>query len=88
MAGKRGPKVLKVRPGVGGTAKAAGWIKAMELRDDGIWGQIEWTESGAAAVAGKEYRYLSPVFTFDKSGQVKRLLRASLINNPALTDLH
>jgi phage I-like protein len=73
------------RPGVGGTAPAAGWITQLEEREDGIWGQVTWTEAGAAAVAAREYRYLSPVFQFDAAGQVKRILRAGLTNTPALT---
>ena len=64
---------------------AAGWIKAFEVREDGIWGKVDWTERGAAAVRGGEYRYLSPVFQFDKkTKEVTRLLRAALTNNPAL----
>ncbi|MEP3047138.1 MAG: phage protease [Roseibium sp.] len=31
--------------GVGGTAKAAGWIKAFEIREDGIYGHVHWTEA-------------------------------------------
>jgi phage I-like protein len=64
---------------------AAGWIKGFEVREDGIWGRVDWTEKGAAAVRGGEYRYLSPVFHFDKkSKEVIRLVRAALTNNPAL----
>lgn len=70
--------------GVGGTAPAAGWVKALEAREDGIWARIEWTEKGAAAVVAKEYRYLSPVFLHTKSGEVLKILRAGLTNNPNL----
>jgi hypothetical protein len=54
-------------PGVGGTAKAAGWIKELQVRDDGIFGRVEWTEAAAAAIKAGEYRYLSPVFFHDQS---------------------
>lgn len=68
-----------------GTAKpAAGWITRLEARPDGIYGQVEWTERGRAAVAGREYRYISPVFRHDTSGRVLRLDRAALTNDPNL----
>ncbi|MGH7916427.1 MAG: phage protease [Candidatus Binataceae bacterium] len=68
----------------GRPAPAAGWIRQLEVRDGAIWGQVEWTRHGAAAVATLEYRYISPVFEFSASGEVKRLLRAALTNNPNL----
>jgi phage I-like protein len=69
---------------VGGTAPAAGWITALEARADGIWGRVEWTGKGAAAVAAREYRYISPVFLHTRKGEVKAVLRAGLTNNPNL----
>lgn len=69
---------------VGGTAPAAGWITALEARADGIWGKVEWTDKGAAAVAAREYRYISPVFLHTRKGEVKAVLRAGLTNNPNL----
>lgn len=71
-------------PGVGGTAPAAGWIKELQARPDGIWARVEWTEAGATKLKAKEYRYISPVFTHTKSGEVALLLRAGLTNNPNL----
>lgn len=72
----------------GGTAPAAGWIKALELRADGIWGQVEWTERAKAAIAAKEWRFISPVFQFDKNSRaVLRILRAALTNDPAIAEL-
>lgn len=70
--------------GVGGTAPAAGWVKALEAREDGIWARIEWTDRGAQAVSTREYRYISPVFLHTKSGEVLKVLRAGLTNNPNL----
>jgi len=35
----------------GKPAPAAGWIKELETRPDGIWARVEWTEAGARAVA-------------------------------------
>src|SRR5690606_33685627 len=33
-------------------APARGWIVALQLRDDGIWGQVEWTEEGRKIATG------------------------------------
>ncbi len=71
--------------GVGGRAPASGWIKELDVRDDGIWGRVEWTESAHAQLKAGEYRYLSPVFTHEKtSGRVRAILRAGLTNSPNL----
>lgn len=72
-------------PGVGGTARAAGWIKELQARDDGIWGRVEWTAAASAAIKAGEYRYLSPVFYHDKStGRVLAIRMAGLTNTPNL----
>lgn len=76
--------VFSAVDGVGGTAKAAGWIFSFEARDDGIYGQVAWTEAAQAALTAKEYRYLSPVFLTDKSGAVQRLVNVALVNLPAM----
>lgn len=71
-------------PGVGGRAEAAGWIKQLEARDDGIYGLVEWTGEAAQKIAAKAYRYISPLFTSDKAGRVGKLLNVALVNMPAL----
>ncbi|MGH7814659.1 MAG: phage protease [Candidatus Binataceae bacterium] len=69
----------------GGPAPAAGWIRELAARAGAIWGRVEWTARAAAAIAAREYRYVSPVFQFDPNGgAVMRLLRAGLTNNPNL----
>lgn len=68
-----------------GPVPAAGWVKAIEARDDGIWAQIEWTETAAAALKAKEYRYLSPVFNYvPATGEVRALTMVALTNIPNL----
>ena len=75
---------LSAVKGVGGTARAAGWIKELAERADGIWGRVEWTAAAAQAIAAKEYRFISPVFDYTKEGrQIVRLRHAALTNNPA-----
>ncbi len=68
----------------GRPAPAAGWIRELGVRAGALWGRVEWTKHGAAALATREYRYVSPVFEHDDKGAVVRLVRAALTNNPNL----
>lgn len=69
----------------GGSSKAAGWIQRLDIRDGQVWAVVEWTVTAAAAIEAREYRYISPEFTVDKtSGEVTGLLAAALVNRPAL----
>lgn len=69
----------------GQPAPAAGWIVGLEVRADGIYGQVQWTERARQHIESREYRYVSPTFLFDKkTGRVSRILRAALTNEPAL----
>lgn len=66
---------------------ASGWFKELEWREGvGLFAvNVDWTAKASAAIAAKEYRYISPVFTFDKTtGAVTSLLMAALVNTPAL----
>lgn len=46
---------------------------------------MDWTEKAAGFIAAKEYRYLSPVFSYDKqTGEVLDLIHVALTNYPAL----
>jgi phage I-like protein len=70
----------------GQPSPARGWIVEMQLRDDGIWGRVEWTASGRALMEDKAYRGISPVLVAEKEGgRVVKLLRAALTNDPNLT---
>ncbi|MBO0346036.1 hypothetical protein J0X15_12450 [Roseibium sp. CAU 1637] len=71
-------------PGVGGTAKAAGWVKGFDVRKDGIYGRVDWTAAARAAIEASEYRYISPLFTRDTAGRVTALRNAALLNMPAM----
>lgn len=72
----------------GERAPAAGWITALESRADGIWGRVDWTGPGSAAVAAREYRFFSPSFHFDPdTRRVTRILGGALVNRPALPQL-
>ena len=73
----------------GMAAPAAGWFKRLEWREgDGLYvTDARWTDRAAAMIKAKEYRFISPVFTFDKDGRVIDVLHAALTNNPALDGL-
>mgnify|MGYP001602048350 CR=1 FL=1 len=71
----------------GKPAPAAGWIVGLETRENGIWGLVEWTETAAAHIAKREYRYISPVFYHQPDGTVTMLKNASLTNTPNLDQL-
>jgi phage I-like protein len=68
----------------GQPAVASGWIKQYQARPDGVWGLVEWTRAAAGRLADREYRYLSPVFWHDASGNVIRIEHAALTNVPNL----
>lgn len=71
-------------PTNGRPAPAAGWMKRFEVRSDGIWALVQWTTRAAKMLADGEYRYISPTFSHSPSGEVRRIERAALTNNPAL----
>ena len=70
---------------------AAGWLMAVQNRDDGLWGQIKWSAQGESDVRGGNYRFLSPVWLPSQveklgNGRIRplRLDSAGLTNNPNL----
>ena len=67
-------------------APAAGWIRELVNRgEEGLWAGVEWTERARRYLAGREYRYYSPVFLVS-AGERKlvELLRVALTNAPRL----
>lgn len=70
----------------GNPAPAAAWFERLEWREgDGLYAvDVEWTARAAAMIEGDEYRFLSPVFKFDKTGVVTELLMVAVTNNPAI----
>ena len=70
-------------------APAAGWFKRLEWREgDGLYvTDARWTARASAMISGKEYRFISPVFHYDKDGRVLDVINAALTNNPALDGL-
>ncbi len=75
---------IDLAPKNGQPAPAAGWIVGLKTDEQGIWGLVNWTDKAIAYLKAKEYKYLSPVFSYSKDGGIVRILRAALTNNPAL----
>lgn len=72
----------------GQKAPASGWMQRLEWRDgDGLYVVPDWTAAATAHIDAKEYRYISPVFTYDADGWVTDVLMAGLTNNPGLDGL-
>lgn len=71
----------------GGPSPARGWIMELQARADGVWGRVEWSDTGRALLAERAYRGISPHIVTDRSGRVLAIRRASLVNAPNLTDL-
>lgn len=74
----------------GARAPAAAWFKALEwVEGEGLFAVgVEWTAAAAEMVAAGEYRFTSPVFSYDPAtGAVVALINAGLTNNPALDGL-
>lgn len=74
---------------------AAAWIKKLSLKNGGseLWAEVDWTNRGRDNLLGKEFRYVSPDFTFSyqdneslkEFGPV--LLGAGLTNRPVIKSM-
>jgi len=72
-------------------SEAAGWITAMEVRPEGLFAQVRWSDVGEAAVKGGRYRNVSPVFARDDMVEISdgkfrpmRLDSCAITNSPRL----
>ena len=75
------------QPGVGGQAKASGWIRPDTLRveGDGIYGDVDCTAAAVQQLKAREYRYLSPLFMAAKgTGEVTLIKNVALVNIGAI----
>ncbi len=69
---------------------AYGWLREVDVRDDGLWGKIEWTPPGVQAVQEQRYKYISPQlylrdlpYRTNEGGRVPNVVKAlSLTNRP------
>lgn len=77
-------ELVRAQQQKGGRAEAAGWVKELQVRQDGIYGRVEWTAAAAEKIRAGAYRYISPWFQALKSGRVYQLMNAALVNMPAI----
>ena len=72
---------------------AAGWISALEVRDDGLYAETSWTPKARAHIDAEELQYFSPTwapnYTDPKSGKRigPTLLGGALLNAPFFKEL-
>jgi phage I-like protein len=72
----------------GERAPAAGWIKELEAREDGLWARVEWTGTAEEYLKNREYRYFSPVLKLDPATRRPlALMQVALTNVPAIMRL-
>lgn len=50
---------------------AYGWIRQLEVRDNCLWGEIEWTPDGIEAVSSGRFKYISPRFFVGEDNFIK-----------------
>jgi len=75
----------------GKPAPAAGWYAQLDWRPgDGLYAVgVEWTPAARQMIENREYRYISPVISYDKNtGAITGLPMAALVNYPALDGLN
>jgi len=74
---------------------ASGWIRAIELREDGnqLWITVDWTPKGLQSIQDKEFRFISADIDFeyqDNETEIMHgpvLLGAGLTNRPHIKDM-
>ena len=73
----------------GQPAPAAGFMRALRWHPGrGLFAEVELTQRARQLINNGEYRYFSPVFTYDTAtGQVQRILMGALTNNPAISGM-
>lgn len=81
---------IDIKGAKGEPSPAVGWIEELQARDTGIWGRVNWTDTGKDILKRKEYGAISPVLITmkDKPQRVVEIARASLCNDPGLPQLN
>ncbi|ECK6681524.1 hypothetical protein FSD04_01565 [Salmonella enterica] len=74
----------------GKPAPASAWFSELEwVEGDGLYAtDVRWTAAATQMITSLEYRYVSPVFSYNEfTGEVMGLLNVALTNIPALEEL-
>lgn len=62
--------------------RAAAWISNLQVTDDGLVGDLKFTDIGAEAVSNRRLRFLSPVWEYDADIRPTVLKSVGLTNRP------
>lgn len=71
----------------GKPAPAAGWFKQLQwIEGQGLFAvAVQWTETARQHIKNGEYRYISPVMSYNKeTGEIIEIIMAGLVNTPAI----
>lgn len=69
----------------GDDAPASGWAREYRVNERGaLEARVDWTTKARNSISEREYRYLSPVFTYDDAGRIHRFSSFGLTNKPNL----
>lgn len=72
----------------GNPRPASGWVYSLEVRDNGLWAKVKWTNRAREMIREGEYQFCSVVVDFEstdrKSGEAigPELLEVGLTNTP------
>ena len=65
---------------------AAGWVRALEVRDDGLYALIEWTDIGKEAIEKQRFKYVSVELGGAVEPQTGKVLGEDVLTGIALTN--
>ena len=71
---------------VGEIAPACAWVNALSVKtDNSIWATVDWTQAAAEMIRKHEYKYVSPVFSYNpETLEIHEILSFGLTNQPNL----
>lgn len=64
---------------------AVGWFSEVEVRDDGLWGTVEWNKEGLEALQDKQWKFFSPELCRDYEDPETHDLYRNVLTGGALT---
>ena len=64
---------------------AVGWVQDVEVRDDGLWGTVDWNENGREALQDKQWKFFSPELCRDYEDPETHSLYRNVLTGGALT---
>lgn len=64
---------------------AVGWVQDVEVRDDGLWGTVDWNDKGREALQDKQWKFFSPELCRDYEDPETHSLYRNVLTGGALT---